>query len=387
MNQSLMSVHAVLKRDAFMVRETCAIELEITTDAELSFGSRIEILLPNSWLLVSGPSFTRKLQTDDPAAPHFMQFRSGSGNVAFDISIIPWNQVCEQGLSRHGRKIAATITGGAVASGEPVIFGYHNTFAPHITDRATLRIKVDGVSPKTEPALTTLPGPAASIRIIAPSGVRPDEEFIVRIISLDKFENCSSTRYEHRTLYDQDDGIIAENLNFTGNVAVPVRIEREGIYRFKMDDVMSNAVRISQNAPRPYWGDIHIHTRLSHDGQGDNPYPYARQVAGLDFAAASDHWEALGDQGYELLKQWAENDYEPDKFVTLLADERNPRHWPGHHNLYFRNIDYFMTNKVHLSNKPDFSTIEPWPRYDPSRAMLIPHHTGITFGYNTGGKE
>ncbi len=374
-----MSVSIKLKQDTFRVREACDIELEINAGTGFSSGDRIEIMPPNSWLLLSGPSHPRPLQTENTGEPHYIEVFSQS-NAVFDVSIAPCNQYYEQGMIRHGKKITAILKSGCVAAGETVTFAYRNTFAPYISDHAEIIVKVNGESPEYVPMLTTLPGPAESVRIIVPSVARPDKEFKVLVVSLDKFENCSSSEYKNQTLYDNEEQVIADNLDFTGSVAVPVRINREGVYRFKMNDTVSNAVKISPDAPIPYWGDIHIHTKFSHDGQGENPYPYAREVAGLDFAAAADHWQSIGDTGYEMLKTWAENAYEPGKFVTIPGDERNPKHWHGHENIYFRDMDYFMASKVHCSDESSSITREAWPEFDPERAMLIPHHTGISFG-------
>ncbi len=377
-----MTFSAKLKNNTFTVRENCDIEIEITPNLNLNAGDKIEIIPPNSWLLVYGPSYTRELQTQDSLAPHFIKLKSASENATFDISIIPRNQYYEQGVSRHGRRITAILKTGKVDAGEMLTFSYRNTFAPYITDQSEfyINIKVNKILSETKTIIATLPGPVVFSRIIVPSGARPGDEFPVRIVTFDRYENCSSSEFRNQTLYDNNGKVIADKLNFTGSIVVPAKIDCEGVFRFSMNDTVSNAVKISRDTPIPYWGNIHIHTKFSHDGQGENLYPYARDVAGLDFAAATDHWESLGDAGYNSLKYWAEDAYEPGKFATLPADERNPSHWPGHHNIYFRDMKCFMENKVHLSDDSKVVPEESWPKYDPERVMLIPHHTGIAFG-------
>ncbi|OGV53255.1 MAG: hypothetical protein A2017_06210 [Lentisphaerae bacterium GWF2_44_16] len=374
-----MGISTILIRDTYQVSENCELEIKLTSDTELDTGTRVEIQLPNSWSLVNGPSFTRQFQATDPDGAHFVEFKSEDGNVFFEISITACNQIYEKGASRHGRNIAGILKSGKLKAGEAIIFRYRNTFAPYITDKSELKVKINGISPEKKLKLITLPGPCAFTRIIVPSGAKPDEEFPILIVSLDSFDNCSSSSLEKKTLYCNDGGIVAENLNFTGSMIVPFRISKEGVFRFKMDNTVSNAIRISKSDKAPCWGDLHIHTKLSHDGQGEDPYPYARDVSGLDFAASAEHWQSLGEPGYEIIKIWAENSYEPGKFVTIPADERNPVQWNGHHNIYFRDMEYFMQNKVHPFDS-SFVPEESWPEFDEKRAMIIPHHTGISFG-------
>jgi hypothetical protein len=133
----------------------------------------------------------------------------------------------------------------------------------------------------------------------------------------------------------------------------------------------------------PYWGDIHIHSKLSHDAQGTGPFSYAREVSGLDFAGLADHWDSIGPEGYAVLEKWLEEADVSGEFVTIPADERNPKKLTGHHNIYFRDIGYFKENHVFPGEGPKTSPEtegRELRNLDPERAMLIPHHTGISFG-------
>lgn len=378
-----MKISAILRRNSYHIRENCEVEIRMFSDTDLVEGTQLEVRLPNSWSLLNGPSFTRQFQSDNSQGAHFIEFKSEKGKAVFEISITPCNQLYEKGASRHAKKITGTLKRGGVKAGEAVVFKYSNTFAPYIADKSEVMVKVNGVRPEGLPQLTTLPEPHVLVRIIAPSGAKPGEEFPIRIVSLDRFDNCSSSRFENKTLYSTEGAVVAGGLNFTGSTTVPFKISKEGVYRFKMDNALSNAIRISKAGKTPYWGDLHIHTKLSHDGQGENPYPYARNVSGLDFAAATDHWESLGDPGYEITREWGEASYEPGKFATIPADERNPVQWNGHHNIYFRDMEYLMENKVHPTGQT-YVPEEPWPDYDEKRTMLIPHHTGIIFGSYAG---
>lgn len=368
-----MAVTVEMKEDTFQVRQDCNLEMVVRAERPLGPGDTVEVQFPNSWTLVSGPSFTRALQSSDPEGEHYVEVSAPDSEARFEIKIRKRHLNLPQLEGRHGRLIVATLVEGRVPAGAPLRILYANTFAPYVAETETVWLRVAGEAPETAPTLKVTPGPAVAMRIIVPSGVQPGEQFQVLVVSLDEFENCSSTRYEGKTLLRSDGRVVVEGLTFTGRVRVPVAIEEEGVYRFRMGEVVSNAVVVARGRRGPYWGDIHIHTKLSSDGMGTDPYHYTREVAGLDFAGTADHCESLGPEGYRQTLRWAEEAYEPGRFVTVLGDERNPPAWTGHHNIYFRRAEDFLTYAVTPGGE------RPVPE-DPSVAMLVPHHTGIAWG-------
>jgi len=76
---------------------------------------------------------------------------------------------------------------------------------------------------------------------------------------------------------------------------------------------------------RPFWGDLHGHSLLS-DGLGrtDEYYPYARDVAGLDFCAIAEHVCYLTDTDLEYVAALAAEHLQEGRFVTLFGFE-----WAG----------------------------------------------------------
>lgn len=100
---------------------------------------------------------------------------------------------------------------------------------------------------------------------------------------------------------------------------------------FRIDDVRSNPVRVRSARPErlTLWGEIHGHTLLS-DGRGtvDDYYNYARQIAGLDVCAVTDHDFMLSDAAWSLSKAATNAHNQPGRFVTLQAFE-----WSGQHNV------------------------------------------------------
>jgi hypothetical protein len=241
---------------------------------------------------------------------------------------------------------------------------------------------VGGEAPQSVSEVITRAGEAVAARVIAPSGVEPGREFEVLIVSLDRFDNRSETRYEGGRLELVGGGVVGGELSFTGACRATVSLPEEGVYRFRFGEAISNAVRVAKGARGPYWGDIHIHTGVSSDGQGNDPYGYARDVSGLDFAGACDHTEDLGEDGFRRTLDWARAAYRPGKFVTVFADERNPEHWTGHHNVYFRDEETFLRCRMRPGCFPRNSLEESREcmekiEAEPENCMVLPHHTGM----------
>lgn len=75
-----------------------------------------------------------------------------------------------------------------------------------------------------------------------------------------------------------------------------------------------------------YYGYLHAHSELS-DGAGsaDEAYRYARDVAGLDFFALTDHGEELAiwpwENKWQVLKSAAQEHYIPGEYATLWGFE------------------------------------------------------------------
>jgi hypothetical protein len=377
-----MSLTAKIKSGSFQVREPCSVEIIIQTTDHLHVGDSIKIQFPNTWTVIYTPSFTRNLQSDNPAQEHYIIVETDEKNTDFKIEIKPRHLNNPAGIFRHGKLITATLTQGSIPPDSPIHVLYLNTFAPYVAESEKVWIRINGKAPVTDPILTVKPGLAEKIRILAPSGVEPEEKFDILIVSLDKYGNCSSSKYKNQILYLNDETIVTDNLNFESSIRIPVTLNKEGIYRFKMNNIVSNAVRVKKNFHGPFWGDIHFHTKLSHDGQGTDPYKYSQNVSNLDFACVTDHWSSLGNEGYAKIREWARDADKPGKFATILADERNPKLMQGDHNIYFRDEEYFLK----YSEKPENisladpqSTVQTLKELDHNRVMLIPHHTGLAW--------
>lgn len=377
-----MPCTARLTSGPFAAAEAATVALSLTPDRPLAPGDTVEIQFPNSWLMVGGPSFTRKLQGTDPTAEHYLSV--STPGVVFDLAVTERNLSFPEGQARHGRLITARVASGASRPGAEIRATYANTVAPSVAERETIWVRVVGEVVDPPPELVTLPGPATSVRLIAPSAAEPGRPFDLLVITLDRFDNRSSTRFEDRTISLIGTGPVARGLSFVGSARVPVSIPGEGVWRLSMDGIVSNAVRVAPGARGPYWGDLHIHSRLSSDAMGADPYGYAREVSGLDFAAVTDHTEDLGPEGYRQLLAWARAASDPGRFVPVLADERNPGAWTGHHNVYFRDVETHLACTLRPGCFPRRSAGESEQsvaqiRKRPDRCLVLPHHTGISW--------
>jgi hypothetical protein len=373
---------AKVENGSFRVGQRSRVRLAIRPGVRLVPGDSVDIQFPNSWLMLSGPSFTRKLQIEDPKGEHCMSV--SAPGARFELSVTERHLNFPEGRARHGRLLTARLVSGSVPASGRVLCVYANTPAPYVAETETVRVRVKGIAPARLPELVTLPGPAVDLRLVAPSSARPGERFEVLAVSLDRFENRSATRYRGRKLELVGGGTVARGLSFAGSIRVPVVIRKEGIWRFRMDGALSNAVRVSRGEPGPFWGDIHIHTRLSSDGLGADPYGYARHVAGLDFAGVTDHAEDLGDEGYRQLVEWSRAAHRPGQFVAVLGDERNPGKWTGHHNVYFHDEASFLRCRLRPGCYPRDSDDESGESMaailaEPEKCLTIPHHTGISW--------
>lgn len=140
----------------------------------------------------------------------------------------------------------------------------------------------------------------------------------------------------------------------------------------------SNPVVVHRKAPdlQLFWGDTHVHTGQSGDGAGSvhEMYDYARDVARLDFAAASDHvgprypaW-----QWRRIQVAAAEHNAAGD-FVSILGYEWSNQ-FHGDKNAYFLK-DYEAIHVPESGRAEDF--------YDMLRehqVVVIPHHPGYPVG-------
>jgi len=131
-----------------------------------------------------------------------------------------------------------------------------------------------------------------------------------------------------------------------------------------------------------YFGELHGHTSLSDGGVTiDDYFTRLRDCAELDFGALSDHDHGgvgkpeLWDGGkWELTREKVREYYEPGKFTTILAYERDS--YPYYNNLvvYYRSDDGEMLRGVRDGELTQQELRRWLARED---LVLVPHDTNI----------
>jgi hypothetical protein len=161
------------------------------------------------------------------------------------------------------------------------------------------------------------------------------------------------------------------------------------------DRFVSNPVRVTETETkeRIYWGDIHLHSRLS-DGTGSmaEGFRYGRDVMDLDVVAYTDH-DTMGffippslqrrrmhERFFEGMQATTAEIHDPGEFVTLLAYEwtKQPNQG-GHLNVYFDSVEDAELFDSHAEDSDTYEAL--WERLreynadGPGNALSIPHHT------------
>ena len=131
-----------------------------------------------------------------------------------------------------------------------------------------------------------------------------------------------------------------------------------------------------------YFGDLHGHSNLSDGGPDiDTYYKNLRDLAKLDFGALSDHdhggvgkpelWKA---GKWELIQSKVREYYEPGKFTTILAYERDSYPWYNNIVVYYRGDNGDMLRGVR-DGEMTREELHRWlARED---LILVPHDTTV----------
>jgi len=142
-----------------------------------------------------------------------------------------------------------------------------------------------------------------------------------------------------------------------------VRLERPGVYRVRMNvprlgmEIVSNPIWcMAEPKERLYWGDIHVHSNLGncHAHATKSPtflYTFARNVAALDFASATDHVEHFDDTKWQASWDATARFNEPGRFTAFHAYEYTFLKTVGHANVYFRSQPPRELKDIYLGRK------------------------------------
>jgi hypothetical protein len=241
------------------------------------------------------------------------------------------------------------------------------------------------------PRVDIAAGPPANLRVVLPTTARPGEEVLLHVSVLDAYGNtgipCTGqVRVRAGTGLALPRAIPFEARD-DGRRSVSAHVAVAGIFRVTASasfpgvgqlTATSNPLVVESGAPRLYWADLHGHSQLS-DGTStpEQYFTYARDVAGLDAAALTDH-DHFGirflDQTPEYWQQIraavAAFDA-PGRFVTVLGYEWTSLLHGHRHVLYFED-----DGPVFSSFDPRYQTpTQLWNALRGQPALTFAHHS------------
>ncbi len=262
------------------------------------------------------------------------------------------------------------------------------------------------------PLLTILPGKPRWLAAYLPSRLQTGAPANLKIACLDAQGNIAASFTGEVKVSSTDSLVAAPPLvvfgpEDRGHKIVPIRFRSPGIHEVRLavlgaswSEMISNPVEVTADKPQYeiYWGDLHSHSSFSFDGYGKEPFAAARDAAGLDFYALTEHasYGAKNNSGltaaeWEHVKREVVRYHQPGQFVTIPALEFGAAPPSGHHNIYFNTRDE-LVSQLPLLREEDYGQIQKvWADQarvlPPGVGMLtIPHHTGVIWGPGSGGE-
>jgi hypothetical protein len=193
-----------------------------------------------------------------------------------------------------------------------------------------------------------------------------------------------------------------EGLKAIGSEVAVVRGIVEGTDKIDGDpNVASNPAWVQDDpAYRIYWGDIHVHTRISNCSgwrclDPEWCYQYARDMSLLDFAAPADHLRGIAADpaNWPRLQQLARDYNDPHRFVSLLAFESShAQGYGGDNNIYYLDDEapHFWLDREDMKGiAPKVPLPDMWDQLDANgkEYISIPHHTGRPNKYRSWDED
>lgn len=131
------------------------------------------------------------------------------------------------------------------------------------------------------------------------------------------------------------------------------------------------SIVVGQNPLRPFWGNLHSHTSYSDGTQSPyDAFVYAKDVAGLNFLAVTDHMEQLSSTELSQCQNFATFTTQNGVFVSICGYE-----WSSP---YYGHVNVFNT-----SDMPSVFTYTDWSGF---RQWMINHPNAMA-QFNHPGDE
>ena len=325
-------------------------------------------------------------QVADPDAPGYTEVST----TAEGVELRP--RVLDEYL------LGIEIAGRSLAQGEQVRIVYGAGPAGAVADRFAERnsrfwIAVDGDGDGVRkfiddsPSVDVAAGPPEALYLSVPTTARPGQPVRLTVAVLDGLGNAGTS--VQGTVELQDVPAVVEvaprielGAEQHGRTSVTLIARSEGVYRLRATGPHglvgeSNPLVVS-SGPRILWGDLHGHSNFS-DGTGtpEDYFLYARDAAGLDVAALTDHdhWGVpfLDEhpQMWAEIQRQTQRFHAPGQFVTLLGFEWTNWIYGHRHILYFEDQGQILS-----SIQPDFETpAQLWAALRGRKVLTFAHHS------------
>lgn len=231
------------------------------------------------------------------------------------------------------------------------------------------------------------PHDASELLVVAPSSAAIDESFEVVVAALDAGANAATTFSGSAALHADAAVECETEVVFRaadrGARRVRVRIREAGVFFLLASigevTVRSNPIVVRERPRRMLWADLQIHSSLS-DGTGspEELYRYARDVAGLDVAAVTDHDHHGMHKLDETPAMWTRLQLAASEanasggFVALLGYEWTSWIWGHRHVLYFGDTGQVWSSITPLTDTPQGL----WQALAGQDCITVPHHPG-----------
>jgi hypothetical protein len=329
-------------------------------------------------------------QTWMPEGPGYTQVSSDAEGVALEP------------LNLGQELLAIQIGGRALEAGERVRIDYGAGPAGAQVDRYAERnthlwIAVDGDGDGVRgliadsPQVDIIATEAAQLQLALPTTAHPGDSLQLVLAVLDGWGNAGVPFEGQIEFLDPPPGLelperIALRAEDEGRKTLLAKVSAPGLYRVRArtSDAAegtyfeSNPLLVRDDLPKILWGDLHGHSNYS-DGTGtpEDYFLYARDVAGLDVAALTDHdhWGMhfldAAPELWEDIRETTKRFHDPGRFVTLLGYEWTS--WLHGH----RHVLYFADQGDILSSlDPDHQTpAQLWRSLDGKPALTFAHHS------------
>lgn len=346
-------------------------------------------------------------QFDDPTASGYVTASCSNPNVTLSLS---YQETCYLDDWRSG--IAVRVAKEFLCAGDfvEVVLGDTSGGGPGIRAqtfpeiRHTFKVAVDTFNRnhfyelKENPGVRVVGGAAADLHLVLPQRPKRREklELLVRVVDswgnpAEEFDgavrivpNGNQAGIPEKIKFSVGDGGVrrVSGVSFSG--AGPYRLlleEENGLTRLGPPVLP----RDEKEGYSLYWGDIHGQTRSTvGTGTVEEYFQFARDKAGLDFAAWQGNDFRVRIEDWEEVKRECKTFNEPGRFVTLLGYEwSGTRSGGGDYNVYFSSDDAQIHRSSHagIEDLSDVDTdrypiLELWKTFRGRKDVMSVAHVG-----------